>query len=103
MLKPARERNGRAVDEARPSCGSPRRSAIAAGAWLKVNALVEESSMAQDVKKRDPFPETTRRVARLFRVLVLGGAVIAAACATVPAGDTGSPDGGQGDGGVQGW
>ena len=61
--------------------------------------------MVQDVKvkKRDLGPETTRRVARLFRVLVLGGAVIAAACATVPAGDTGSPDGGQGDGGVQGW
>ncbi len=62
--------------------------------------------MEQGVKKKDPGPETARRMARLFRVLVLGGAVIAAACATVPTGDTGSPDGGQGgqgDGGVQGW
>ncbi len=59
--------------------------------------------MVQDVKKRDPGPDTARRVSRLFRVLVLGGAVIAAACATVQGGDTGSPDGGQGDGGVQGW
>lgn len=103
MLKPARERNRRAVDEARPSCGSPRRSAVAAGAWRKVNAVGEESSMVQDVRKRDLGPDTARRMARLFRVLVLGGAVIAAACATVQSGDTGSPDGGQGDGGVQGW
>jgi len=43
-------------------------------------------------------------LAKLFRVLVLGGVVLAVACASVPRGATGDPDGGPSDGGgVPGW
>jgi hypothetical protein len=41
--------------------------------------------------------------AKLFRVLVLGGAVLAAATASFLHGDIGSPRGDSGDGGTQGW
>jgi hypothetical protein len=45
-----------------------------------------------------------RRLSRLFKVLVVGGAVVAATYATSLQGETGTADadGGQ-DGGTQGW
>jgi hypothetical protein len=49
-------------------------------------------------------PSCGNSLARLFRVLVLGGVVLAVACASVPTGTTGEPDGGPSDGGgVPGW
>ena len=63
-----------------------------------------ESTMEQEVTKRDPAAAGAQRMARLFRVLVLGGVVLAVACASVPRGATGDPDGGPSDGGgVPGW
>jgi hypothetical protein len=59
--------------------------------------------------KRDvtPAERAPRRLSRLFRVLVLGGAVIAAAAAhaTRIEGSTGAgaEDGGSDDGGTPGW
>ncbi len=46
---------------------------------------------------------TRRSMAKLFRVLVLGGAVLAAASGSVLRGSSGSPQGDQDDGGTQGW
>ncbi len=45
----------------------------------------------------------SRRLARLFKVLVLGGAVIAAGYASTIQGGTGTPNAGGDDGGTQGW
>jgi hypothetical protein len=60
-------------------------------------------------KKRDATPadRAPRRLSRLFRVLVLGGAVVAAAAAHAtriegPTGE-GAADGGGDDGGTPGW
>jgi hypothetical protein len=61
-------------------------------------------------EKRDVTPageRTPRRLSRLFRVLVLGGAVIAAAAAQATriegATGVGATDGGGDDGGTPGW
>jgi hypothetical protein len=64
-----------------------------------------ESNMEREVKKEDPAPAGAQRMARLFRVLVMGGVVLAVACASVPRGETGDPDGGSdgGGGGVPSW
>jgi hypothetical protein len=45
----------------------------------------------------------TRKLGRLFKVLVVGGAVIAAAYASAIQGGTGSASAGADDGGTQGW
>ncbi len=47
-------------------------------------------------------PAALQRMAKLFRVLVVGGALIAAIAGSAPTGDTGIPDD-PGDGGVPGW
>ena len=60
--------------------------------------------MRQERTERGLAARTTReRMARLFKVLVVGGAVLAAASAAVLHGSTGSPQGDQDDGGTQGW
>lgn len=55
--------------------------------------------------KPDPVPAGSQRKrrAKLFRVLVLGGAVLAAATVSFLHGGIGSPRGDQDDGGTQGW
>ncbi len=53
-------------------------------------------------QKKAPAPVNPKRMAKLFRVLVLGGAVLAAVAGSVPRGETGTPDS-PGDGGVPGW
>ncbi len=58
--------------------------------------------MERDTKKKAAAPATLQRMAKLFRVLVVGGAVLAAAAGSGPKGDTGSTDN-PGDGGVPGW
>jgi hypothetical protein len=58
-----------------------------------------ESTTEPEVTKRDPAAAGAQRMARLFRVLVLGGVVLAVACASVPRGATNDPDGGPSDGG----
>jgi len=63
-----------------------------------------ESTMERELKTKDPAPPGPPCLARLFRVLVLGGIVLAVACSSVPRGATGDPDGGPSDGGgVPGW
>ncbi len=58
--------------------------------------------MEKNEKKAAPAPATPCRMAKLFRVLVVGGAILAAAAGSAPRGDTGTPDN-PGDGGVPGW
>lgn len=48
-------------------------------------------------------PRASRRLDKLFKVLVVGGAVIAAAYATAIHGSTGTADRGSDDGGSPGW
>lgn len=53
-----------------------------------------------------PAPAAPRRLARLFKVLVVGGAVLATAYASAiqgPSATAESPDGGSDGGGTQGW
>lgn len=76
--------------------------------------------MQRDTKRAADVAEPRRRSAKLLRVLVMGGAVLAASCASVPkgskdsasggsddkaSGQSGSAPGGQpsGGGGVSGW
>jgi hypothetical protein len=58
--------------------------------------------MEENETKAAPAPATLRRMVKLFRVLVVGGAILAAAAGSAPKGDTGAPDS-PGDGGVPGW
>jgi hypothetical protein len=44
-----------------------------------------------------------RRLSRLFKVVVVGGAVLAAAYASTLTGGTGAADRGEEDGGPKGW
>jgi len=53
-------------------------------------------------KREAAAPVVVQRMTKLFRILVLGGAVLAAAAGSFPRGDTGTPDS-PGDGGVPGW
>lgn len=56
--------------------------------------------------ERNHEPASAQRLGRLFRVLVVGGVVLAVAMASVPRGATGDadPDGGPTDGGgTPGW
>ncbi len=55
--------------------------------------------MEKDARKKTPV--TLQRMAKLFRVLVVGGAVLAAAAGSSPKGDTGTAE--TGDGGTPGW
>ena len=48
-------------------------------------------------------PATPRRLSRLFKVLVVGGAIIASAYASTIQGSTGSAVRGDDDGGSKGW
>ncbi len=63
-----------------------------------------ESTAERERTPKELGPTGSPRLGKLFRVLVLGGVVLAVACASVPKGATGDPDGGPSDGGgVPGW
>ncbi len=54
--------------------------------------------------EKSPVPSPPRRVSKLLRVLVVGGAMLAAASSSfLHHGDVGTPMGDQDDGGTKGW
>jgi hypothetical protein len=62
-----------------------------------------ESTRVGEPDAKAPAPPRSPHLGRLFRVLVLGGVVLAVALASVPRGATGDTDGGPDGGGVPGW
>jgi hypothetical protein len=84
-----------------PTRCTPSRLPAAREAEREDKAL-EVASMEKEIDPKAPQPAALQRMAKLFRVLVVGGALLAAIAGSAPKGDIGSSDD-PGDGGVPGW